>query len=308
MSPLVKYLFLFLLNHTGPGASPYSFEVLPHCGTDASVPTCDLEPVCSVDSPLCATPRWSAFRNGWARVETQEAAAQRYLNAATALARTATYLTRCKDAAGNVLEECEPIFWPEGPRSAACAALGSSVWESGYREDIMVGAPPSGRGSAGEGCVMQVMPQYVAQNASWLTDDQRTSLDPEDVIRMTLGTDQGSLSRCYEAGLRMLSRFRRSAARRCSGSWVYSMYSMYGTGGSCYPRTVSSVSRAMQAAVESGQLNPVMVQGSAKNDWAAQRVQTYKKCMDRWPDGEPAPTWAADMLPPETLEPLASRR
>jgi hypothetical protein len=299
MSPLAKYLFIFMLNHTGPGASVYSFELMPECGIDKENPACKLEPVCPLNSPMCAAPRWSQYRNGWVRVETREQAALRYYNAANALARTATYLTRCKDADGSVLEECEPVFWPSGPRSLACAALSSSIWESGYREDIMIGAPPAGRGPDGEGCVMQVMPQYVAsQGVSWLTDEEVKDLTPEQVIQRTLGTDQPSLERCYEAGARMLSRFRNAARYKCKGSWVYGMYSMYGTGGQCYPsRKAANVHAKMKEAVDKGQLNPVMLQGVVEKDWAMDRTKTYEKCMAKWPDKEQMPAWAAATLP-----------
>lgn len=303
MSPLAKYLFIFLLNHTGPGNSPYSFELLPSCGMTEESPSCPLEPVCSSSSPLCAAPRWNPFRSGWVRVESRESAALRYYTAATALARTATYLTRCTDERGSVAFDCDPVFWPSGPRSLACAALASSIWESGYREDIMTGAPPAGRGPDGEGCVMQVMPQYVAANVSWLTDEQKAELSPEEVIEMTLGTDQHSLERCYEAGARMLSRFRNSARYKCKGNWVYSMYSMYGTGGRCYPSTSAEgkAAAATQEAVENGQLNPVMLQGMVSKDWARDRTRTYERCMSRWPDGESMPSWASAVVPPSSL-------
>lgn len=303
MSPLAKYLFIFMLNHTGPGESVYSFELMPHCGLDKEKPACSLEPVCSSKSPLCAAPRWSQFRGGFVRVETRETAALRYYTAASALARTATYLTRCKDENGSVIEECKPVFWPSGPRSLSCAVLSSSIWESGYREDIMTGAPPAGRGPDGEGCVMQVMPQYVAQYVSWLTDEEKQSLTPEEVIQRTLGTDQQSLERCYEAGARMLSRFRNHARYKCKGDWVYSTYSLYGTGKSCYPTTqAENVHAKMKEAVDKGQLNPVMIQGMVQKDWAMDRAKTYEKCMARWPDKEQMPEWAAVTVSPSTTE------
>lgn len=267
MSPLAKYLFMFLINHTGPGKSVYSMELMPECGTDQEMPTCATVPVCISSSPLCSAPRWSAFRGGWVKVETKEEAAKRYLNAAEALADTAVYLTRCIDESGNVQEDCTPIYWPEGPRSAACAILSSSIWESGYREDIMTGAPPAGRGSQGEACLMQVMPQYIADNASWLSSEQKKGLSQDEVVQMVLGTDKPSLSRCYEVGGRLLSRFRR-ATRTCGGhSWVYAMYSGYGTGGRCREST-----------------------------WSQDRERTYKTCMARWPDGEKLPDWASSVL------------
>jgi hypothetical protein len=297
MSPLAKYIFMFLVNHTGPGNSVYSMELVPTCGTSKDAPACELTPVCPGESPLCAAPRWSAFRGGWARVETKETAARRYYNAAEALARTATYLTRCKDEAGSVLEECTPIRWPEGPHSAACAMLSSSIWESGYREDIMVGAPPSGRGPDGEGCVMQVMPQHIANNVSWLTDEERVKLTPEEIVQRVLGTDQASLERCYEAGGRMLAKFRGAASHTCRGtSWTYSMYSMYGTGGRCTATPRGVVEDEKLDANGMVVLDPDVKLKPRQKDWAAQREDTYKACMSRWPDGERLPDWATAVL------------
>lgn len=149
---------------------------------------------------------------------------------------------------------------------------------------------------------MQVMPQYVAQNVTWLTDEEKQSLTPEEVIRRTLGTDQPSLERCYEAGARMLSRFRNSARYKCKGSWVYGMYSMYGTGGSCYPSTqASNVHAKMKEAVDKGQLNPVMLQGVVAKDWAMDRTKTYERCMASWPDKEQLPTWASVAVPSDVV-------
>lgn len=301
MSPLAKYMFMFLLNHTGPGNSVYSMELLPSCGSDKNTPACELTPVCPGDSPLCSPPRWSDYRGGWVRVETREAAARRYMTAAEALVRTATRLTRCTDERGSVVEDCTPIRWPEGPQSAACAMLASSIWESGYREDIMTGAPPAGRGPDGEGCVMQVMPQHIAANVSWLTDEERVKLTPEEVVQRVLGADQGSLERCYEAGGRMLAKFRSYAGAKCKhATWTYSMYAAYGTGGQCY---VSSTRAALEAEKAEQQGRAVQIPVDDKDDkkpkavdWAAQREKTYNVCMNRWPDGETAPEWADSLL------------
>jgi hypothetical protein len=172
--------------------------------------------------------------------------------------------------------------------------LSSSIWESGYREDIMTGAPPMGRGPDGEGCVMQVMPQYVAQHVSWLSDEQKKSLSPEEVVEMTLGADSASLQRCYEAGGRMLAKFRSHARHKCKGNWVYSMYALYGTGGSCHPNVSTKIN---QEGVASGGLNPVMAMDLSKKDWAMQRTNTYNTCMARYPNKEVAPKWASAWLP-----------
>jgi len=230
------------------------------------------------------------------RVETRESAAQRYKAAAESLVRTATYLTRCTDEDGSVIEDCTPVRWPEGPQSAACAMLASSIWESGYREDIMIGAPPAGRGPDGEACVMQVMPQHIAANVSWLSEDQRLAMSTEDIAKMVLGSDRDSLKRCYEAGGRMLAKFRAHAGATCKGTtWAYSMYSAYGTGGQCSPSTTRAALEKEKLETQGRVQIPVGDKDDQKPktvDWAAQREKTYNTCMNRWPDGEKLQDWA----------------
>jgi hypothetical protein len=144
---------------------------------------------------------------------------------------------------------------------------------------------------------MQVMPQHIASNVSWLSDEERVKLTPEEVVQRVLGTDTGSLGRCYEAGGRMLAKFRGAAARSCKGTtWTYSMYAMYGTGGKC------SVTNRADAEEEKLDANGMLVLDANEKlkprpkDWATQREDTYKACMARWPDGEKLPDWAVSVL------------
>jgi len=299
LSPLSRYFYGLLVNSTKPGGSVYSMQLLPGCGSDPSTPACEVKPVCALSSPLCAPPRWSASRGGWVRSETRERAAERLETASRALVRASTYLTRCRDQCGRVVEGCSPVRWPEGPRSLACALYGSSIWESGYREDIMVGAAPLGRGADGEGCVMQIMPQYARLYAGWLSDEDRKQLSDEEVIQQLLGTDQRSLERCYEVGARMLARFRSAARYRCPHTrWVYSMYAMYGTGGSCAPRTKS---QPVELTADGRVDLTNRVKGAKPKDWARDRMSSYDKCMALWPDKAPeVPAWAA--LPGESRD------
>ena len=288
MSPLAKYLFVFLINHTTPGASVYSMHVLPECGTTKDAPACELKPVCLLKSPMCAAPRWSGYRSGWVRVETREEAAERYWNASEALVRASTYMSRCKAADGTVVEECSTVFWPEGPQGLACGMLSSSLWESGYREDIMIGAPPAGRGPDGEVCVMQIMPEYIKQFADWQPPKPQKEMSEDDWATEVLGSDQEHLERCYRVGGRMLSRFRGAARYACANvGWTYGMYAMYGTGGKCAPATMRA------AAEETARTGLVIVTGKENRpaDWVAQRVGTYRACMKNWPDKEVAPEW-----------------
>lgn len=291
LSPMARYFYGLLVNSAQPGGSVYSMELVDSCGTDPTSAACKLEPVCALQSPLCAPPRWSASRGGWVRAETRERAAERLLTASRALVRASTYLTRCRDEWGRVVEDCEPVRWPEGPRSLACALYGSSIWESGYREDIMVGAAPLGRGADGEGCVMQVMPQYAKLYADWLSVEERKQLSDEEVIQQLLGTDQRSLERCYQVGARMLARFRSAARHRCPhADRIYATYAQYGTGGSCSPRSVAVETHLTpDGTVDLTQ----RTKGVKTKDWAMDRTKSYRKCMGMWPQVPQVPAWAS---------------
>jgi hypothetical protein len=281
LSPLAKYILALLLTYAGPGKSVNSREVMPECGTNPKEPACELAPVCSVASAVCRPPKWSKVRGGWARAESREAAALRYEHAAIALTRVATYLTRCTDDDGTPDEDCKPLRWPEGPRSLAMAALAASYWESGYREDIMEGHPPVGRGSDGEVCVMQVLPKYStdAKLSQWLVregiidpeseDENARSITEAEAVKLMLGSDIASLKRCYETGMRILARKRWFARYKCKGiRWSYAMFAFYGTGNKC------------------------STHGSALGDWAADREGSYQKFMAKWPNKVSMPEWA----------------
>jgi len=154
------------------GNSPYSFEVAPSCGKDQSSPTCPLTPQCETKAWRCAPPRWSAARGGWVVPETKAGATARYKRIADSIARVAFLQARCRDENGVVLEECTPSGWPEGPRSLAIAAATTALWESGLREDIMFGYAPMGRGSSGEACLAQIMPNQIRALASWIPQSE----------------------------------------------------------------------------------------------------------------------------------------
>jgi hypothetical protein len=174
-----------------------------------------------------------------------------------------------------------------------------AIYESGMREDIMGGHPPAGRGSAGEVCVMQIMPKFIGHDdfTPWMTAEQR-QLPLEDRVAMVLGSDERSLHNCFETGGRILARKRRNAHYACKNiDWSYATLAFYGTGNRCYV----SEPTATEKGVESGQLNPAML-GDRKADWAAQRAATYKKCMDHWPDKEQTPDWAKPVLKKEKAD------
>jgi hypothetical protein len=258
MDAAVHEVILAFFLQTGLlGNSPYSFEPVEACGTDPKQATCKLEPVCANRHDFrCAPPRWSAARGAWVRVETPETAEARARAVAQALERTAVYLTNCQLPDGTVTEDCELAGWPRGPgqaRDLAYSAASVVFWESGVREDIQGGYPPAGRGTAGEGCLMQIMPTQAPAFAQWLPPEERQAGRPRDeteqVIQSMLGFDETALVRCFSVGMRMLARARRAC--RGKGDWHYGMFALYGTGSAC-----SSY-------------------GFARGDFAAKRQRTY---------------------------------
>lgn len=239
MGQIATAILAFYTAHANPGGSVYSFEALDACGKDPKAAACALKPVCEQPSLVCAAPRWSAVRDAWVRVESRDAALERYRGIAESLERVATRLVDCKLPDGSVDFDCQPAGWPRGKGRAqqlAFAAATVALWESGLREDIERGLPPMGRGPAGEVCVLQIMPSQVQGLASWLSPRERTRAlkrEEHEALALTLvGTEPAALDRCVEAGMRNLARARAT----CSGkgvAWDYGMFSAYGTGSKC---------------------------------------------------------------------------
>lgn len=239
MGHIATAILAFYTAHANPGGSVYSFEALAPCGTNPKAAACALEPVCELPGPLCAAPRWSAFRGAWVRVESRDAALSRYQDIAEALERVATRLVDCKLPDGSVDLDCQPAGWPRGKGRAqqlAFAAASVALWESGLREDIQIGAPPVGRGPAGEVCVMQIMPTQVQALARWLPAKERArALKPaehEELAKTLLGREPEALDRCVEVGMRNLARARATCAGK-GMAWDYGMFAAYGTGSKC---------------------------------------------------------------------------
>lgn len=261
-TPFQTAVLSFLISHGAPGRSVYSFEPLPSCGTDSKSPTCQLERVCGDSGPLCAAPRWSQARKAWVRVESRDTAERRWLRILEAAERTATRLVDCKDVEGNVMEDCEAAGWPRGrgrAREMTLVLMTTAFWESGLREDIQAGLPPSGRGPDGEVCLMQVMPEHVPTMASWLPKKERQRAwnrdDLEQLAQTLLGDSPEALDRCFEIGARHLARSRRACSGK--GDWAYGMWASYGTGNRCTSYGVAGdfaakrlrTFRALEAAV-----------------------------------------------------------
>lgn len=225
-----------MVSHGHPGRSPYSREVVPECGTDPKVATCELAPPCSEPAPACRPPAYSSARGGWVRLETRSAALRRFAGIARALSGTASRLMACTEP------RCEPIDWPGSRRSLALATLTVALHESGLREDVEFGHPPLGRGPNKEACLVQVALDQGPRVASWIAPDQRDPIiaSPtrrEAFAQSLLGDSPEALGRCFEVGMRLLARARRG----CSGAgvdWDFGMFSLYGGGRSCRVPTV----------------------------------------------------------------------
>jgi hypothetical protein len=234
MSSLAELLLALALRSAPPGRSPYSFEVLPECGNDPEVATCELRPVCEHAGPLCAPPRFSKQRGGWARVESVEAAVRRYAHVAVALARAAEQLGDCKTLDRVA---CPEHRWPGSTRELALSGLAVALHESGLREDVQYGRGPLGRGPDGEVCLVQVSVDEVPKYATWIDDAERERLTAdrqarEDLARTLLGGARAPLERCFDVGLRMLIR-ARAACSAAPVAWDHGMFAMYGSGHTC---------------------------------------------------------------------------
>jgi hypothetical protein len=237
MCPLAQVILALAISHAPPGRSLYSFEPEPACGTDAKVPSCELQRVCEDPAPFCAAPHWSKPRSSWVRIESRETAIRRYARVAEAAALTANRLLTCTDSHGAKDAECQRDDWPDTERSLALAALTVALHESGLREDIMFGHPPLGRGPAGEVCLLQVATDQAPLYAHWLQSSERmrisrSPVERERFARKLLGDSPEALEHCFEVGMRMLIRSRNA----CSASqvpWEHGMFAMYGSGTRC---------------------------------------------------------------------------
>jgi hypothetical protein len=169
-------------------------------------------------------------------METKDVARRRFAHIAQGLATTATRLVECRTLNGDAITGCEPVEWGGTTKTLALSALTVVLHESGMREDVQFGHPPLGRGPAGEACLMQLAPDQAAQNAHWLSESERARVsqsprEREKFVRTLLGDSPAALERCFDVGMRMLVRARRSCEG--SGAWDFGMFSLYGGGKSC---------------------------------------------------------------------------
>jgi hypothetical protein len=232
MDPLATAVLALAISQAPPGRSPYSFEVMAECGTDPTRASCALEPVCADDAPACRPPKWSSVRGAWVRMESRPAAIRRYARMASVLAGTAQRLMACGRAGS-----CAPLGWSGTEKTLALATLTVAFHESGLREDVQSGHPPLGRGPAGEACLVQVGLTQAPLYATWLAQEDREAIanSPkrrEELAKSLLGDSEQALGRCFEVGMRMLSR-ARAACGKAGVPWDKGMFSMYGSGKTC---------------------------------------------------------------------------
>ncbi len=238
LGPLARTVLALAISHAPPGHSPYSYETLPACGADPQHSSCALKPVCTQHSVFCRAPRYNAARHAWVRIESRDAAIQRYVHIARALANTTRRLTRCRAPDGAPLANCKPIGWPGSERQMALAALTVALHESGLREDIEFGYPPHGRGPAGEVCLLQVALDQGPRQAMWLPKEERERIRAsaaarERFAKKLLGDSPQALDHCFEVGLRMLNEARH-ACSHAGVPWDFGMFAMYGSGATCH--------------------------------------------------------------------------
>lgn len=229
----------------GPGKKFHALELMPECGTDPAKPACELKNVCPQNEVLCAPPRWEPCFYGWlqtfptkkdpkthkevetkppvchpwqkesgawVRIESREAAAERFVNIAKADA----------DVAQELGSE-----WPEGAADFGRALLVQSYWSTGLREDIQRGRT---RGPGGEVCLMDLKVKTLRAN----TTPELAALPDEALIAAVVGLGYDELHRCFYAGAKALLRARRARNWKCpTKEPMEAMFALYHTGSYC---------------------------------------------------------------------------
>lgn len=251
---LRTYILGLLLNHVPPGQTVYSLERMPDCGTDPSVPACELRPVCSTASVVCAPPRWAPTLGSWVRYESPEAAKARYGDAVDAVLEVGAELL-CVGAVWEG-EDCVPIRWGWDKvakrntgtlRSLALLSFAVGIPESGLREDVQTGRGRSrrdhrgmvdggeGRGPGNEAGYWQAHPTI-----AWRFMGLESRPDREGLYLASLvGEGVEPVKRAARVALLMLAH-SRDYCRLAPPSpierqyaWAWAAISYYGTGSSC---------------------------------------------------------------------------
>jgi len=194
---------------------------------------------------------WSSFYGSYIHKETANEGTDRY-NTIVAADIEAAERELCMDSGGAPISGCIPNSKAKGwtVRLLVAKSLGLAIAESGLREDVEVGrgkagsrlgrqkpdddAGGQGRGPAGEACLMQILPASIPQFAP----------DGNASPASLLGADEEHLVRCFRTGMRMLIQARSYCDWQLSklprrsdadgSNTYYAMYSLYGTGNSCW--------------------------------------------------------------------------
>jgi len=96
---------------------------------------------------------------------------------------------------------------------------------------------------------MQVDARDAPYVASWIPKEQRQKIaynkdKREEFAQSLLGDSPEALGRCFEVGMRMLSRARVSCSTEVS--WQHGMFSQYGTGATCDAGVLQNRSRTFE--------------------------------------------------------------
>jgi hypothetical protein len=234
LQALKLVLFSLLVTHTPPGYTKFSLEVAADCSASAEE---------------CPEAVYSDYYKSWVRKESAEGGKERYQLIANAFVDAAQEVLCVGMADGCVPYPGAKIgtaTWSVYGLVIASAAV--ATFESGFREDVMVGRGRSGkpskdggegRGPGNEACLMQVHPSTAWRFADAPEDLYKRAKNGdsqarEQIAQSLLGGESEQLKACFKTGMRMLLRSRKHCAWAAPDThWDFAMYSMYGTGNSC---------------------------------------------------------------------------
>jgi hypothetical protein len=235
---LKEALLAVLLNTVQVGGPSFSVEVAKECPAHATT---------------CAGARKSSFYGTWVKQEslsTAEVRVKKIVDASVEAAKELLCVDQDSDCVpypGTVTKKGERVWTPFLLSSASFAA---SVYESGLREDVMVGRGwakkasddgGKGRGPGMEGCLMQIHPTVIQRFAdippTIVAHLKKKKKGANEELMQTLLGEQ-NLKNCFKTGMRMLLRADsvcqwQHRNKKHSEKRDFAMYSMYGTGNSC---------------------------------------------------------------------------
>lgn len=208
---------------------------------------------CSSQVQTCVGARKSSFYGTWVKQEslsTAEARVEKIVGASVEAAKELLCVDQgpgCVPYPGTVSKDGDRLWTPFLLSNAAFAA---SVYESGLREDVMVGRGwakkksddgGKGRGPGMEACLMQIHPTVVQRFADIppeiAADLKKKKRGANEELMQTLLGEE-NLKNCFKTGMRMLLRADTACQwqyrkKKHTEKRDFAMYSMYGTGNSC---------------------------------------------------------------------------